>query len=218
MKRWIVWIAGINILAFGIVLNTKTGLGCAAVSSINYVISRLLPIGFGTASTFLYLVLIGIQLLIVKRFEKGIIAQIPFSILFGWITEIYDQGIQIEPTNFLSQFLVLLIAIALTALGIYLFMKADIVYNPVEGTTKTLADHFGRPVGSVKIVFDLFMICCSLVLGFLFSGQIIGIGIGTVVSAVLCGRIINTYGRIFERSNEYKSIAIKINCASEPYS
>lgn len=90
MKRWIIWILGINILAFGVVLNTKTGLGCAAVSSVNYVISRLLPIGFGTASTLLYLVLIAIQLLIVKRLEKGILAQIPFSILFGWITDIYD--------------------------------------------------------------------------------------------------------------------------------
>lgn len=218
MKRWIIWILGINILAFGVVLNTKTGLGCAAVSSVNYVISRLLPIGFGTASTLLYLVLIAIQLLIVKRLEKGILAQIPFSILFGWITDIYDQGIQILPADFLSQFIVLLMAIALTALGIYLFMKADIVYNPVEGTTKTLADHFDRPLGTVKSSFDLFMVGCSIFLGFLFSGKMIGIGIGTIVSALLCGRMINIYAALFERSKMIKRYRSKINCASEPYS
>lgn len=209
MKRWIIWILGINVLAFGIVLNTKTGLGCAAVSSVNYVISRLLPIGFGTASTLLYLVLIAIQLLIVKRLEKGILAQIPFSILFGLITDIYDQGIQISPADFLSQFIILLIAIALTALGIYLFMKADIVYNPVEGMTKTLADHFDRPVGTIKSIFDLFMVGCSLVLCFLFAGKMIGIGIGTIVSALLCGRMISIYAALFERSKSDKTIPIK---------
>lgn len=196
LKRAIIWILGINILAAGIVLNTKTGLGCAAVSSVNYVASRLFPVSFGTASSILYLIFVGIQIVLLKKITIAIALQIPFSILFGWLTDLYDRALQLEPHTLGAQMIVLLIAISLTALGIHLFLKADIVYNPVEGLTKACAQKMDKEIGQMKNMLDLSMMSVSLLIGLVFSGGIIGIGAGTLISALLCGRMLGSYRKM----------------------
>ena len=44
IKRWIVFIAGMNFLAIGIILNTKSMLGVGSINTIPYALSNILYI------------------------------------------------------------------------------------------------------------------------------------------------------------------------------
>ena len=45
--RWVIYLAGMVILAIGLTLNTKTGLGVSAILSVSFAISELWTLNFG---------------------------------------------------------------------------------------------------------------------------------------------------------------------------
>ena len=66
-RRIIIYLAGIIILAFGITLNTKTGLGVSPIVSVAYCISVLTGINFGTMTFFYYVFLVFLQILLLRK-------------------------------------------------------------------------------------------------------------------------------------------------------
>ena len=76
----------------------------------------------------------------------------------------------------------------------------------------TLANRFGFSFGSTKNGFDLLLVFLAAVFGLAFRGKLIGIGIGTVVSAIFVGQLIKCLekwcgswmGRLVQRSNAKK--------------
>ena len=62
VNRWIIYILSINILALGIILNTRTDLGVAAFTSLFYAFSKVNNISLGIASIILYLIFVQICL------------------------------------------------------------------------------------------------------------------------------------------------------------
>ena len=62
--------------------------------------------------------------------------------------------------------------------------------NVVDGAARAIALRTGRSLGFSKNLLDLVSILLALALGFLFRGQILGVGIGTVVTMLLTGRAV----------------------------
>mgnify|MGYP005769268745 FL=1 len=56
---------------------------------------------------------------------------------------------------------------------------------------RALAQVTGRRFGSVKAAFDLTVVGVTLTASLVMFGQVRGIGVGTAVSALAVGRIIN---------------------------
>ena len=90
MKKYILYLFGLNILAIGIVLNLKTGLGVAALSSTIYVCSIIFSISLGLSSIIWYLFFILIQSILCKKIKKEFLLEIPLSIVFGFLTDFYS--------------------------------------------------------------------------------------------------------------------------------
>ena len=55
---------------------------------------------------------------------------------------------------------------------------------------------FKKSVGFTKNCFDLFCIAVTVVIGFLFSGHIVGIGLGTLLAMLGVGRVIALFHRL----------------------
>lgn len=68
--------------------------------------------------------------------------------------------------------------------------ETNFVLNPGEGIVETISEVFHYPFYNVKNMFDISMILCSLVLSWITHNPIMGIGIGTIISAVMNGRLI----------------------------
>lgn len=61
IKRILLYILGMNIMAIGIVLNTRTDLGVAAISSVPFAYSILLNMSLGLTTFILYIIFILVQ-------------------------------------------------------------------------------------------------------------------------------------------------------------
>ena len=93
IRRFCLYIIGLIILCFGVVLNTKTNLGVAAVNVIPFVLANTTSISLGTAVFVLYCILIILQCLIKKKIELLVILQLPVSLLFGRMVDFINIDI-----------------------------------------------------------------------------------------------------------------------------
>lgn len=204
IKRFIVFVVGMNVLAIGIILNTKSLLGVGSINTLPYALANILSVSLGTMTTMVYLVFIIIQLILLKRFDLQVIIQLPFSFIFGYLIDFYDLFFSYEPTAYYMQIVILIIAIVLTALGAFLMVLGDIVLNPADGLVHTIGKVTNKDFGFVKNIADLVFIVLTVVICLVTKGYILGIGIGTVVSAIFIGRFVALYQNIYNHLQESK--------------
>lgn len=195
--RLALFFIGINLLAAGIILNTRSNLGVAAFTSFFYALSEITHISLGTSSIIVYFVLIAIQVILLRRMTLSAALQIPFSVVFGILTDFYDFIIPQPELLFAGRLLMLAFAIWLTSIGVWLYTNCRLVMTPVEGTVQTIADKTGKNFSLIKNGFDLSMLLLTVLLCLLLRQPFFGIGLGTVVSALLLGRMIGIYERKF---------------------
>ena len=172
--------------------------GGAAFTSLFYAFSKVNNISLGTASIILYLILIIVQICLVRKLTITIFLEIPFSLIFGYIIDFYDSLIKIRCSNLLSAYLLLLIAIIFVSLGVYFSVSCNLIATPVESTVKTISQVYNLKFLLVKNVFDITMIIMMLLLCLVLQIPVYGIGMGTVLSALLVGRFISGYQYLFD--------------------
>ena len=197
IKRVCVYIFAVLVLGLGIVLNTKTGLGVAAINSIPYALSQMTDLSLGNWTTLMYIVFMILQMIMYRKWNMKILLQLPFSYVMGLIIDFYNTIIKIVPHHFYQSLLILVLAIVLTALGAYLVVSMDLVANPADGMVNTISDLTHREFGQVKWIFDCFMMIVTIVMTMSLTGEMIGIGLGTIVSAICVGKVIQVYSRLF---------------------
>ena len=192
-KRVVSYVLGLNILAAGIVLNTRSGLGVA------YAFSNISSLSFGTATALIYLVLVVLELVLLRKPEPAVLLQIPFSFAFGIVVDVYDALFPRWSLSLAGQFVLLAVAILCTATGVTLSVRANFVVAPPDGTVQTISRVSGRDYGLVKNVFDLTMMGVTVVMCLSTGSPFYGLGIGTVLSALLNGRIIRLLEMALDR-------------------
>ena len=198
-KRVVSYVLGLNILAAGIVLNTRSGLGVAAFTSSAYAFSNISSLSFGTATALIYLVLVVLELVLLRKPEPAVLLQIPFSFAFGIVVDVYDALFPRWSLSLAGQFVLLAVAILCTATGVTLSVRANFVVAPPDGTVQTISRVSGRDYGLVKNVFDLTMMGVTVVMCLSKGSPLYGLGIGTVLSALLNGRIIRLLEMALDR-------------------
>lgn len=94
------------------------------------------------------------------------------------------------------------------AFGIVIELAPNVVVVPGEGVVRAIAKVSGVRVGTVKAVFDITLIIIAAVLSLIFFHGLRGVGIGTVISAVLVGPIINIVNRVFTFQHCIQALAL----------
>ena len=195
LKRILIYVLGIIVLSLGITLNTKTNLGVSPVISAAYCASVLTGIGFGAATFIEYMILIGLQAAILRRnFKPWQLLQIGASFLTSFFIDIYDTFLP-AAQSMAVRLVLLAAAIVITSMGIILTVGMEIVPNPADGFASVLGKILKRNLGFGKNVLDLSCILLAVALGLLAEGRIIGIGIGTVLTMILTGRVVALISR-----------------------
>lgn len=213
--RFLFYIIGLVILAFGITLNTTTGLGVSAIISVSHAFSVVFSVAIGDTTFCLYSVFVLIELIIhyhlgrkgrldFKKQAALDILQLPLSLIFTRVMNIFSSVLpmlsELEGTvwnTFYVRFLVLLIAIAATGVGAAMSLDMRLIPNPGDGVVQALSDLSGKEVGLMKNIVDLFNIALSILVGYLFLGRLVSVGIGTVCAVIGVGRVISIFNRAF---------------------
>ena len=142
-----------------------------------------------------YGVYIVLQILILRReFRLINLTQIIFSTIFGYFTN-FTKWLLADFTlpTYGGQLVMLAISIVAVAFGVFLYMEVDLVAMPMEGLTQAIAKKVGKPFHNVKIVVDCSSVALGIVLSFVFLHGLLGIREGTVITAIVVGKIMGVF-------------------------
>lgn len=198
IERLVWFSAGILINSFGIVLITKGALGTSQISSIPYVLSLQLPsISFGMFSFIMNMVYIVLQALLLRRQFKPIqLLQIVVNVVFSASIDVFMAMLSFyTPQQLFTRVLSAVAGCIVLAFGISVEVAPDLIMVPGEGIVAAISKVSGRRFGSVKVVFDVTLILIAALLSWLFFGNIVGVGVGTLLSAVSVGQFVNLINR-----------------------
>lgn len=197
LKRYLLFLIGLFINSLGVSLITKADLGTSPISSIPYVLSLNFPFTLGQFTIVFSLVLIFLQLMILrKNFKTEHLLQIPISILFGYFIDLTMVMLFfVNPHNYISCILYLLIGCLVLGFGVYTEVLADVAMLPGESFVRAVSSTWKTDFGSTKVVFDVSLTVIAAVLSFVFAHRLDGVREGTVIAALLVGFIARLFGR-----------------------
>lgn len=198
IERLVWFSAGILINSFGIVLITKGALGTSQISSIPYVLSLQMPsISFGMFSFIMNMVYIVLQALLLRRQFKPIqLLQIVVNVVFSASIDVFMAMLSFyAPQQLFTRVLSAVAGCIVLAFGISVEVAPDLIMVPGEGIVAAISKVSGRRFGSVKVMFDVTLILIAALLSWLFFGNIVGVGVGTLLSAVSVGQFVNLINR-----------------------
>jgi len=204
IKRICSFVVGLFIMSLGVAFSIISTLGTTPISSISYALALITTIDIGITTFIFNAALIFIQMIILRsRFRKKRLLQFINCVLFGYFTSLALFLVSFIPyeSSILIHILFLVISIFLTALGIFIYMPANIAPLPGEGCVEAIAIVTGWRFSTIKICFDALMVIIALVMCGLFYTSILGaVNVGTVISAFFVGftlrQIANLYNRL----------------------
>ena len=221
------YVAGLLILALGLTLNTKAGLGVSAIISVSYSLSVVMGKNFGDMTFVIYGVFVLIEIILhmvrISRYESMEgqalknagrtdrrlvllmdVLQLPLSLVFTRFLNVFSDYI---PGSYVLRLLVLIVAIILTGIGAAMSLNMRIIPNPGDGIVQAIADCAHKSVGFTKNCFDLLNITISTLVGLLLAGGLVGVGIGTVLAVIGVGRSIAVFNHFtYEKMAELSGV------------
>lgn len=195
---------GIVILALGITLNTKTGLGVSALVSIAYTVANAWNLNFALMTFLMYtclaLIEVGLKWGFLPQLRKVLwkdLLQIPFSLAFSLLLNVFG-GIIPVAEHVGAQIVMLVLAIVCTGIGAAMIVDMHLIPNPADGLAQTLGMVTKKGMGLGKNLLDCSCVGISAVIGLVARGRLIGIGIGTIAAMIGVGRVVALFNRCFE--------------------
>ena len=201
IRRYLLLLAGLAIMAFGVAFSIKASLGTSPISSVPYVVSLFAPLTVGTATIIMHCVFILLQILILrKKYHPIQLMQLPVAFFFGYLTDFGVWAVQgITCDHYLQQWLVCLVGIFLVAVGVSLEVKAGVVVLAGEGVVLAICKVLPVKFGYMKVGFDVTLVAIACVLSFVFTGRLQGVREGTVAAALLVGLIAKQLGKMLSK-------------------
>lgn len=194
LARRYAWFAlGVAVNSFGVALITKAALGTSPITSVAYVLDLAFAPTLGEFTFAMNLVFIAGQIALLRRdFQPVQLLQIVVNLVFSALIDV-SMGLlaAFEPTGIVVQAAALLAGCAVLAFGIAIEVAPNVIVVPGEGAVRAISAVTRKPFGTCKVAFDTSLVCIALVLSFTFFHGIQGLGVGTVVSALLVGRLVN---------------------------
>ncbi len=197
LLRAILLVAGLFLLALGISLSVKADLGVSPISCVPYIYSQVMALSLGEVTILFNGLFILLQMIVMKgKYEYMQLSQLFVVILLGYFIDFTLFLISgIHPEAYLWQVIALLISCALIAFGVFLIVKANLIFVPADGFVLVMAQTYKREFGQVKICLDSSMVTVGVISSIFFLHTLAGIREGTLISALMVGVFIQMYGK-----------------------
>ena len=201
IKRICLFVLGLFIMAFGVAFSIKSTFGTTPISSISYALNLCTGINIGITTFVFNAALIFIQIIILRvQFKPKRLLQFINCFIFSYFTDltlsiVYSLNI---PDNLLINIILIFLSIFLIALGIFIYMPANIAPLPGEGCVESIAIVTDWRFSSIKIVFDTAMVIISVIMCYFFYTTPWGsVNVGTVISAFMVGFTLRQIAKLY---------------------
>ena len=199
LSKVAVYAVGLLFMAFGVAFSVNSGLGVSPVNSLPYVVSLVLGVDMGSCVIGVFSFYVMVQILIYRRDFKWInLTQIVFSTLFGYFVDFAKAVVgDFALPTYPGQLIMLAVSMVLVALGVCLYMDAGLVNMPMEGMTNAIAERIvKKPFHDVKVAVDCLAVAAAILLSFVGLGGLEGIREGTLLCALLVGKMMKPMQKV----------------------
>lgn len=197
--RLLLLATGLFLIAFGVALSTKSGLGVSPSASIPYVLCRVTPFSMGQWTTLINLLMVAVQIILLRRDYKPVqLLQILVVFLFGSFTDLtigMVSGLTVEA--YPIRLLLCVVSCMVMGLGLYLEVKANLITMSSEGAINAVVKIFHTDFGKTKMGLDCTLVAIGCIFSLIFLSGIQGVREGTIIAALLVGMCVQRYNRWF---------------------
>lgn len=191
--RVFIYIFGLFILALGVAFSINSNLGVSPVSSLPYVISEITKVKMGICVTVIYSIFVIVQIIVLRReFKWYNLTQILFATIFGYFVS-FAQLILGDFTipTYAGRLTMLAISLVLVAIGVSLYISAGLLNMPMEGMVAAINQNIIKKLSfaDVKVIMDTTVVTIGIIASLIFFGKVVGIREGTIICALLVGKI-----------------------------
>ncbi len=206
VKKALIYVTGLLFMAFGVAFSVNSSLGVSPVNSLPYVISRIAGLDMGNCVIGIFSLYILVQILLLrKQFRPVDLTQLVFSTIFGRFVDVAKKVVgDFAIPTYPGQLLMLAISIVLVAVGVCLYMDVQLVNMPMEGMTHAINRVFfpEKQFHDIKVIVDCFTVVIGIVFSFVFLGKLDGIREGTVICALLVGKLMKPMQKVLKPAVE----------------
>ena len=193
IKNYTIFIIGLFFMSLGIDSIIKSMLGTSPISSIPYILSLNTQFSLGQITFIINMVFFFMQWFILrKRFEKIQLLQIPMTFIFATFIDVSMNLLVFItiPNVYIIHLMVLLLGCLSMGVGITCELLGKVVMLPGEGIVNAIAVNWHFDFGKTKIAVDCSLVIIACLLSLYYSGSIVGIREGTIISAMITGIIV----------------------------
>lgn len=207
------YLFGLICLAFGASMLVKANFGVSVVVAPAYLLHLKLSqtwdfVTFGVAEYLVQSFLLILLIPLVRRFHWSYLFSFATALCYGVVLDFMIFAIHTISLHSLSaRILVFLIGLFCCAVGVSLFFHTYLSPEVYELLVKELSSKNRWSLGRVKTIYDCSSCLIALLLSFSFFGpfHLIGIGIGTLISAMLNGQLISLTSRFLDAHFTFRS-------------
>jgi uncharacterized membrane protein YczE len=212
-KRIPIYFTGIIILALGISLLNKSNLGTTPLSSIPYILSKILAnktvLTYGSLTLLFHTICILLQIIVWKKVSPKMILQLPLAVVFSALLDLFMAWIQVPDPSILLRVVLCALGISLSALGIVIIVNMDLMLPAPDAFPRALNAKTGVELYKVKIAGDVTWVVITSVISLIyiyqsgvtsagtllagcFNGKL-AVGVGTFFSMYFTGRLVGVF-------------------------
>lgn len=181
-------IAGLLINSFAFTLFVKSGLGMGVLGGVPYVLSLIMPaLSMGTWNMLAQCFWMMVLIVALRRFRPGYLISFGLGAVFGYLLNMWEWALAGLPLSLPFRILWYSIGFCTMTFGVALFIRCKLPVMPFDTVPREFILVKGWPVRWVRTTFDVTNFVIMLTLGLVFLGKPVGIGVGTVIHALLMG-------------------------------
>lgn len=192
INKYLLYLISLFLISLGASISVKANLGTSPLVCLPYVSSLILKLSLGTVCLIFNIVYITIQVVLLRgNFEKRQYLQIVVGTIFSFFIDLTFNLVSfLNPTDYLSQFSLLLLSCIIVAFGVLLEVQTEIVYLPPDGIIVAISKVLNKEFPKVKPFFDTSLVIIAAILSVIFLGYLAGVREGTIISAIIIGPIV----------------------------
>lgn len=202
------YILGLAALAFGTALMEEANFGVSMVVAPAYLFHlKLSPIfpffTFGMAEYTLQAVLLVLLGFAMKKFRISYLFSFVTAVIYGFLLDGSMLLTALCPAStFALRVAFYILGMIFCAIGVSLLFHTYISPEAYELFVKEISAKTGKDIHMVKTVYDCVSCAVGVLLSFLFFGlwQFEGVKLGTIICALINGRLIGLCSAFFEKN------------------
>ncbi|WIM68874.1 DUF6198 family protein [Corynebacterium breve] len=190
--RFLISIVGVSFVMLGVAFITLAGLGTSPVSAPVWVATLAGGLSFGGWTAVWNMILIGVQLLLLRReFPLHAWWQIPAIFVASVTLDLWMALFSgFDPQNYMLKIASVLLGTFILGLGVSLTVVPNLLFLPGEGVVSAVSVVTGWKFHHVKQGNDIILVTIAVIASFILFGELRGLREGTVISALLIGVVV----------------------------